>query len=577
MRVTEFLTPTLRETPAEAEVVSHQLLVRAGFIRKAAAGVYTFLPLAWRVVKKIEAIVREEMDREGGQEIMMPIIQPAELWLESGRWNVYGPELFRLKDRHGRDFCLGPTHEEIITDLVRGEVNSYKQLPLLLYQIQNKYRDERRPRFGLMRGREFIMKDLYSFDRDEEGLDVSYWKMYGAYTRVFQRCGLKFRPVEADSGAIGGNDTHEFMVLAESGEALVVYCPRESCGYAANVERAVSPPDNRNPEQAKPVETVDTPGMRTVDEVTSFLGISPRKLIKTLIYRTEKGLVAALVRGDRDVNEIKLMKALDVINLELAGPEEVRGITGTEPGFAGPVGLKGIKIVADDEVQALSNAFAGANRRDLHLVNVNPGRDFKPDQVTDIRLVRAGDPCPACGAALVEARGIEVGQVFKLGTKYSKVLGATFLDEKGQSMPIVMGCYGIGVTRTMAAAIEQNHDENGIIWPSSIAPFHVVVIPVSIKDGQQAEMAERVYRKLLDAGIEAVIDDRNERPGVKFKDADLVGYPVRVTVGSKAVSSGDLEVRLRRDGSTLMVPEGDIVNRVSQILKAEQGIADAGR
>lgn len=578
MRVSQFLIPTLRETPAEAEVISHQLMVRAGFIRKAAAGVYTFLPLAWRVVKKIEAIVREEMDREGGQEIMMPIVQPAELWLESGRWNVYGPELFRLKDRHGRDFCLGPTHEEIITDLVRGEVSSYKQLPLLLYQIQNKYRDERRPRFGLMRGREFIMKDLYSFDKDEEGLDASYWKMYGAYTRVFKRCGLKFRPVEADSGAIGGNDTHEFMVLADSGEALVVYCPLESCGYAANVERAVSPPDNQAAsEQAKPPERVNTPGMRTVEEVTSCLGISPKKIIKTLIYSTEKGPVAALVRGDRDINEIKLAKALDVINLELAGPEEVKGATGSDPGFAGPVGLKGIKLVADEEVQALTNAVAGANQRDFHLVNVNPGKDFKADIVTDIRVVRAGDSCPSCGAALVEARGIEVGQVFKLGIKYSKVLGATFLDEKGQSRPIVMGCYGIGVTRTMAAAIEQNNDENGIVWPASIAPFHVMVIPVSVKDQQQSDMAERVYRKLLDSGIEAIIDDRNERPGVKFKDADLVGYPIRITVGSKAVSSGELEVRLRRGGRTLTLPEEDIVSGVYQLLKDDQGINDAGR
>lgn len=567
MRVSQFLAPTLRETPAEAEVVSHQLLVRAGFIRKAAAGVYTFLPMAWRVIKKIEAIVREEMDGEGGQEIMMPIIQPAELWLESGRWNVYGPELFRLKDRHGRDFCLGPTHEEIITDLVRGEVSSYKQLPLLLYQMQNKYRDERRPRFGLLRGREFIMKDLYSFDKDEEGLDVSYWKMYGAYSRIFRRCGLKFRPVEADSGAIGGNDTHEFMVLADSGEALVVYCLRESCGYAANVERAVSPPDNPvGTEQPKPVEMADTPGMRTVEEVASFLGVSPKKLIKTLIYSTDRGPVAALVRGDRDVNETKLMKAVGAINLDLAGPEEIMSVTGSEPGYAGPVGLKGAKIVADEEVLSLSGAVAGSNRKHCHLLNVSPGRDFSPDLVADIRVVRAGDPCPSCGEALVGARGIEVGQVFKLGIKYSKVLGAAFLDEKGQSRPIVMGCYGIGITRTMAAAIEQNYDQNGIIWPASIAPFHVVVIPVSIKDEQQAGMAERVYRKLLDAGIEAIMDDRNERPGVKFKDADLVGYPVRITVGSKAVSSGELEVRLRRDGGTMTVPEEDMVKRVSQLL-----------
>ncbi|HBV98857.1 MAG: prolyl-tRNA synthetase [Peptococcaceae bacterium BICA1-7] len=570
MKVSEMLLPTLRETPAEAEIVSHQLMVRAGYIRKAAAGVYTFLPLAWRVVKKIEAIVREEMDREGGQEIMMPIIQPAELWQESGRWNVYGPELFRLKDRHGRDFCLGPTHEEIITDLVRGEVSSYKQLPLLLYQVQNKYRDERRPRFGLMRGREFIMKDLYSFDRDEEGLEVSYRKMYNAYSRIFKRCGLKFRPVEADSGAIGGNDTHEFMVLADSGEALVVYCPKDSCGYAANVERADSPPDINGREEARPVESMDTPGMRTVDEVTSFLKISPKKLIKTLIYSTDRGMVAALVRGDRDVNEIKLMKVVSAINIELASPEEVLEITGVQPGFAGPVGLSGVMVVADPEVEAISNAVSGSNKKDTHLVNVNPGRDFRFDRVADIRMVRAGDHCPQCGAALVEAKGIEVGQVFKLGTKYSKVLEATYLDEKGQSRPIVMGCYGIGVTRTMAAAIEQNHDENGIIWPASIAPFQVVVVLVSVKDSDQAGMAEKVYRMLNGAGIETVIDDRNERPGVKFKDADLVGYPVRVTVGSKAVASGEVELRLRTGGDTEMVPVSELVSRISRILDDER-------
>jgi len=565
--VSQLLIPTLRETPAEAEVVSHQLMVRAGFIRKSAAGVYTFLPLAWRVVKKIEAIVREEMDRQGGQEIMMPIIQPAELWQESGRWDVYGPELFRLKDRHGRDFCLGPTHEEIITDLVRGEVRSYKQLPLLLYQIQNKYRDERRPRFGLMRGREFIMKDLYSFDRDEDGLEVSYRKMYEAYTRVFQRCGLKFRPVEADSGAIGGNDTHEFMVLAESGEAVVVYCPHESCGYAANVERAESPPNiETTREQARQARPAATPGMRTVEQVAAFLGVPPRKLIKTIIYQTEKGPVAALVRGDRDVNEIKLAKAVGVINLELAGPEAVERITGSPVGFAGPVGLKGVTMVADPEVEALSNAVSGSNKIDFHLVDVNPGRDFKPDLVADIRLVRAGDPCPGCRAALVEARGIEVGQVFKLGDKYSKILGASYLDQAGAEKPIIMGCYGIGVTRTMAAAIEQNHDENGIIWPAAIAPFHVIVVPVSARDKDQSDMARRVYRALGDSGVEVVMDDRDERPGVKFKDADLVGYPIRVTVGSKAVASGEVELRLRRDGTTRMVPEGDVVGVVTQLL-----------
>lgn len=572
MRYSNLLIPTLRETPAEAEVISHQLMVRAGFIRKAAAGVYTFLPLALRVVKKIKGIIREEMDRQGGQEILMPIIQPAELWQESGRWSVYGPELFRLQDRHGRQFCLGPTHEEMITDLVRSEIKSYKQLPILFYQIQNKYRDERRPRFGLMRGREFIMKDLYSFDRDEAGLDVSYDKMYRAYTNIFQRCGLKFRPVEADSGAIGGNDTHEFMVLADSGEATVVYCPKDSCGYAANTERAVSPPDlDKLQEEAKPIKLVSTPGMRTVDQVTTFLGESPKKLIKTLIYQTEKEVVAVLVRGDRDVNEIKLMKTLEIINIELAGSEVVQRITGATVGYAGPVGLTDIRIVADQEVESLRNAVSGSNETDSHLVNVNAGRDFQPDLVADIRLVRTGDPCPSCGLPLVEAKGIEVGQVFKLGDKYSKSLNANYLDENGRVKPIIMGCYGIGVTRTMSAAIEQNHDENGIIWPAAIAPFQVVVIPVNVKDTEQATMAQRVYMRLTEAGIETLFDDRQERPGVKFKDADLVGYPVRITVGSRAVQSGDLEIQLRRDGSNLMVAEGDLVNKISSLLSSLTG------
>ncbi len=573
MLVSELLIPTLREVPAEAEVVSHQLLVRAGFIIKAAAGIYTLLPLAWRVVKKIENIVREEMDRQGGQEMMMPIIQPAELWQESGRWDVYGPELFRLKDRNGRDFCLGPTHEEIITDLVRGEVNSYKQLPLLLYQIQNKYRDERRPRFGLMRGREFIMKDLYSFDRDENGLETSYKKMFDAYTRIFKRCGLQFRPVEADSGAIGGSDSHEFMVLAESGEAVIVYCPNESCGYAANVEKAESPGRIEvAEEELKPVEKVPTPGMRTVEHVVKALNISAEKLIKTLIYQTEKGPLAALVRGDRDVNEVKLKKAAQVLELELASPELVEELTGAPVGFAGPVGLSGVMLVVDPEVAALKNAVSGANQADAHLVGVNPGRDFKADKITDIRMVKEGDPCPGCGSGLMEARGIEVGQVFKLGTKYSQALNATYLDQNGQEKPIVMGCYGIGITRTMSASIEQNHDENGIIWPVSIAPYHVVVIPVNAKNNEQWEMASRVYRRLQEAGVEVVLDDRNERPGVKFKDADLIGYPLRITVGAKAVSSGEVEFRLRRDGSTYMVPEAELLSKINELLDMQRGI-----
>ncbi|SFG49752.1 prolyl-tRNA synthetase [Desulfotomaculum arcticum] len=570
MRVSQLLMPTLREVPAEAEVISHQLLLRAGFIRKAAAGVYTLLPLAWRVVRKIEQIVREEMDRQGGQEIMMPIIQPAELWQESGRWDVYGPELFRLKDRHGRDFCLGPTHEEIITALIRGEINSYKQLPLLLYQMQNKYRDERRPRFGLLRGREFIMKDLYSFDRDEAGLDVSYNKMYEAYTNVFNRCGLNFRPVVADSGAIGGSGSHEFAVLADSGEVNILYCSDEECGYAANEERAEAvPPAAGEKEPLLELKKIQTPGCRTIEEICLYLKLTPQKMIKTILYQTEKETVAAMVRGDREVNEIKLYNALGCVRLEMADEKIVRDATGAQTGYMGPVGLNGIKLVADNEVMLMVNGIAGANEDDHHLANVNPDRDFKPHMVKDIRLVKAGEPCPNCGEALLEARGIEVGQIFKLRDKYSKVLGATFLDENGKAKPFVMGCYGIGVTRTMAAAVEQNHDDKGIIWPVQIAPYHVIVVPISNKDQEQVQTAEKLYQDLVAAGIETVLDDRPDRAGVKFKDADLVGYPFRITVGSKGLAEGKVEFYSRCKGEVAMVPLNNIVETVRSWLQAE--------
>jgi len=565
LRASEYFIPTLRETPAEAEIVSHQLLLRAGFIRKVAAGVYTLLPLAHRVISKIIAIIREEMDAKGGQELLMPIIQPAELWLRSGRWDVYGPELMRLKDRHGRDFALGPTHEELITELVNNDVRSYKQLPLLLYQIQNKYRDERRPRFGLMRGREFIMKDLYSFDRDEQGLDVSYRKMYDAYSRVFKRCGLVFRPVLADSGAIGGGYSHEFMVLAASGEATVIYCPNEECGYAANDEKAVSQSEAVDYGSPQALEEVATPGTRTVAEVASFLGVDPGQVLKTLFYETDRDLVAAVVRGNREVNEIKLLNAVGAIRLELASQEIIERVTGAPVGFSGPVGLKDVTIVVDEEVTRGTNFVAGANKADAHLINVNPGRDFTPHLVTDLRLVGAGEICVNCGAKLESARGIEVGQVFKLGDKYSKVMNATFLDEDGQEKHFVMGCYGIGVTRTMAAAVEQNYDEDGIIWPAAIAPFHVVVVPVNVKEKAQLELAERIYKNLWSAGIEALLDDRSERPGVKFKDADLVGYPLRITVGKTAVW-GRVEVMKRATRETIIVDEAEVVETVRSLL-----------
>ncbi|MBP7332912.1 MAG: proline--tRNA ligase [Firmicutes bacterium] len=568
MRATALLAPTLREAPADAEVVSHRLLLRAGFIRRVAAGVYNYLPLSMRVLKKIKRIVREEMDRQGGQELLMPILQPAELWRETGRWDVYGPELFRLKDRHDRDFALGPTHEEIITTLVRGDVNSYKQLPLLLYQIQNKYRDERRPRFGLMRGREFIMKDLYSFDCDEKGLENSYMKMHEAYTRVFQRCGLHFRPVEADSGAIGGSETHEFMVLAESGEASILFCEDESCDYAANVERAaqICRPDNGK-ESMNELAEKETQDCRTVEEVTRFLGAPPQKIIKTLLYETDTEVVAVLVRGDRDVNEIKLLNLLGCLRVDLAGENTIKKVTGASRGFSGPVGLQGVKIIADLEVSSIANAVTGANKDHFHLLNVNPGRDFSIDIVADIRIVEAGEPCPRCGQKLKEARGIEVGQIFKLGDKYSKLLGATYLDESGKAKPIIMGCYGIGVSRTMAAAVEQNNDRDGIIWPAAIAPFHAVVIPVNTRDPEQIALAEKVYTNLTAAGVETILDDRYERAGVKFKDADLIGYPLRITVGSKAVLEKTLEVKTRRSGEITMVSEEKIEQTALEMLK----------
>lgn len=566
MRLSEMLVPTLRETPAEAEIISHKLLLRAGFIRRTAAGIYTYLPLGMRVIKKIMNIIREEMDAKGGQELLMPIMQPAELWLESGRWQVYGPELMRFKDRHQRDFCLGPTHEEVITTLMRTEIKSYKQLPQLLYQIANKYRDEQRPRFGLMRGREFIMKDLYSFDRDQAALDLSYKKMYDAYTNIFSRCGLTFRPVEADSGAIGGSDTHEFMVLAESGEATVLYC--DSCSYAANAERTPASAPAEKGGDALALEAKSTPGAHTVEEVTNFLNISPQQIIKTLIYQTDQGVVAALIRGDRELNEIKLYNLLGCLTLELANASTVTKVTGAPVGFAGPVGLKDVKIIADPEVANLINGVAGANEAETHLINVNPQRDFTIDQVHDIRMVEAGEDCPLCSGKLISARGIEVGQVFKLGDTYSKVLKAHYLDDSGKEQPVMMGCYGIGVGRTMAAAVEQNNDENGITWPVQIAPYHVVVVPVNNRNTEMMALAEKIYQELMAAGLEVVLDDRPERPGVKFKDADLIGYPVRIVVGKKAVAEDEIEVHHRSKQETNRVSYDKLIDHVEQILFA---------
>ncbi|MGI6038197.1 MAG: proline--tRNA ligase [Limnochordia bacterium] len=563
MRMTAALMPTLRETPAEAEIVSHQLMLRAGYMRRTAAGIYTYLPLGYRVLKKIMNIIREEMDAAGGQELLLPILQPAELWHETGRWDDYGEEMFQLRDRHGRSFCLGPTHEELITALVRVDVSSYRQLPLLLYQIQNKYRDEVRPRFGVIRGREFIMKDLYSFDTDEAGLDISYKKMYEAYKKIFGRCGLDTIPVLADSGAIGGSTTHEFVVLAPGGEATVVYC--DACGYGANVEQArcVQPPQWE--EEPLALEKLSTPGAKTIAEVSAFLDVPAQRLIKTLIYKVEGGdYVAALVRGDHEVNEIKLASLLGVRNLEPADPEAIETVTGGPVGFCGPVGLK-IRLIADYSVAAMANGITGGNEEDIHLGNVNMGRDFQAHVIGDIRNAQGGDPCPQCGAALQADTGIEVGQVFKLGTKYSEALKATFKDEKGQEQPILMGCYGIGVTRTMAAIIEQHHDEHGIKWPVSVAPFQVHLIPLG---ANELTVAEDIYQRLVDKGLEVLLDDRNERPGVKFKDADLIGIPLRVTIGAKGLAQGVVELKHRHSGEEERIPLEEIDTRLAQILQA---------
>ena len=563
MRASNLYAPTLREVPAEAEVPSHQLLLRAGFIRRAAGGIYSYLPLALRVLKKIEQIVREEMDAKGGQEILMPIVQPAELWQNSGRWDVYGDEMFRLKDRHGRDFCLGPTHEEMITTLVKSDVRSYRQLPFLPYQIQNKYRDEVRPRFGLMRGREFIMKDLYSFDRDQEGLDISYNKMYDAYSKIFTRCGLEFRAVEADSGAIGGSGSHEFMVLANTGEAEIVYCT--SCDFAANTEKAELHPIKTADEEMLPMEKVQTPASNTIEAVANYLKIPVEKTVKAVAYISEKGLILAFVRGDHEVNEIKVLNACGVINLAMASEEDLQKANITA-GYIGVFEKPDVTTIIDTSVMNMHNFVCGADEQEYHCINVNHGRDFTPNIVTDIRMIQVTDPCPRCGSKIEKARGIEVGQVFKLQTKYSETLSATFLDENGREKPMVMGCYGVGVSRTMAASIEQNFDENGIIWPLAIAPYHVVVVPVNVKSEEQVQLAEKLYNDFNAARIETVLDDRNERAGVKFKDADLIGYPVRITVGNKAIEENLLEVTIRKTKEVLFVKVDDIQEKLQEIL-----------
>lgn len=566
---------TLREVPAEAEIPSHILLIRTGMIRKLASGIYGFMPFGWRSVRKIEDIIRSEMDKAGGQEIHMSAIQPAELWQESGRWFAYGPELWRVKDRNGRDFCLGPTHEEIFTDIIRNDVSSYRQLPMNLYQIQTKYRDEARPRFGLMRSREFIMKDAYSFDRDFEGLDKSYDDMYKAYEKIFTRCGLTFRPVEADTGAIGGSNSHEFTALSEVGESEIAYC--EKCSMAATTERAQCVDAPADTEEMLPMEEVNTPGTKTIEAVADFLGMPQTKTIKALLFVTydeegnEKEYVAAFVRGDRELNMTKLINALNIPEhaIEFADEAKMSQKTGCVGGFTGPVGLHDCKVVVDSELTGLRNLCAGANKENYHVKNVNYGRDYKGDIVTDLKLLKEDDPCPVCGAPVKHARGIEVGQVFKLGTKYSQAMNAVYKDENQQDRLIVMGCYGIGVTRTLSAIVEQHHDENGIIWPMSVAPYHVIITLVKPGDETQEAVAEEIYSRLSDAGVEVLLDDRDERPGVKFKDADLLGIPVRITVGKRA-PEGVVEYKLRREAEKQEMSVSEAVAAAIEIVNAEK-------
>ncbi len=570
MLYSRYFIPTVKETPSDAEVISHQLMLRAGMIRKLSAGIYNYLPLGLRSIRKFENIVREEMNKADAIEMLMPSVQPAELWQESGRWAFYGKELLRFKDRKDAEFCMGPTHEEVVTDMVRREIKSYRQMPVNFYQIQTKFRDEIRPRFGLMRGREFIMKDAYSFDVDSTAADKSYDKMYNAYMRIFERCGLNFRAVEADTGSIGGSSSHEFMVLADSGEDAIVSC--DACRYAANVEKAESKVVSENVAGAPlPIQKTATPNMKTIADVAAFLGLNSNQTIKTLIYCSDTDeFVMALLRGDHELNEIKLNNALGWNEIRMATEEEILRLTGSPIGFLGPIGLKEkLLVVADLLVQKMVNTVIGANEKDMHYCNANPGRDFTPDRFIDIRNVEAGDGCPRCEEGKLEMwRGIEVGHVFKLGTKYSQALNATYLDANGKEQVIFMGCYGIGIGRTVAAAIEQNHDENGIIFPIPIAPFQCSVVAINAKDKGVMAASEEIYLKLEKLGIEVLFDDRDERPGVKFKDNDLIGIPLRIVVGSKGLAEGKVELKIRANGEVLSLPIEDAITKVQTIVES---------
>ena len=566
MRMSNLLVPTLREVPSDAEITSHKLMLRAGYIRKLAAGIYSYLPLGLRTLKKIENIVREEMDNAGAQELLMSALLPAEAYQASGRWEVFGPNMFKLKDRNDRDFCLGPTHEELFTQTVINEVRSYKEYPMTLYQIQNKYRDEARPRFGVMRSREFVMKDAYSFDKDWEGLDVSYKKMYDAYCRIFTRLGLDFTIVDADSGAMGGSGSQEFMVKSPVGEDGIAYC--DCCGYAANYEKAECVPEEKEFDEGDfDMEKVLTPDVHTINDLVEFFGTKPYVFAKTIIYKADDKYIAAMVRGDREINEVKLKNLVGCVDdLELAEPFMVREITHAEVGFAGPVGLD-IDVYVDKEVAMMKNFIIGANETGYHYKNCNINKDFTPTVVADIRVIETGDKCPKCGKPVKTAQGIEVGHIFKLGTKYSDALGLTYTDETGEPKTVIMGCYGIGVTRCIAAAVEQGHDDNGIVLPPAIAPFHAIVIPVNDKNEEQMQLAEKIYEELKKKGIETLLDDRSERVGVKFKDADLVGIPLKIVVGKKC-GEGIVEYKKRTDNSAVDMEVSAAIDAACEYIKA---------
>ncbi|MGD0278525.1 MAG: proline--tRNA ligase [Smithella sp.] len=569
MRYSEMFLPTGREVPSDAEVISHQLMIRAGMIRKLTSGIYSYLPLGYRVIRKLEQIIREEMNKAGAQEVHLSMVQPAELWEESGRWVHYGKELLRFRDRHDHEYCLGPTHEEVITSLVRNEIKTYRQLPRNLYQIQTKFRDEVRPRFGVMRCREFGMKDAYSFDVDEEGAEKSYEKMFAAYNNIFSRCGLRFRPVEADSGSIGGKYSHEFMVMAESGEDAIVFC--EKCLYAANLEKAeVACPEKKLifEEDFLPLEDVYTPDVRTIEEVSAFLNVNPNDIVKTLIFNADGKPYAVLMGGDQEVNEIKVKNYLGASELELASDEMIMQATGAPRGFAGPVNIK-VPVLIDYSVIDMINFVTGANKENYHIKNVNIGRDFKVEAFADFRVITDQDKCPRCGGDIKFARGIEVGHVFKLGTKYSKAMKAVYLDKDGQEKIMIMGCYGIGIGRTIAAGIEQNYDENGIVWTMPLAPYHVIITPVNVNEKDIMDAAENLYNAILAEGIDVIFDDRDERAGVKFKDADLIGIPLRITIGPKNLSQGNVELKIRKTGENKLYPLQDIVQKIKQIIEQE--------